>query len=64
VEKMVEEDRDIKDVLQQVTAASSALRSIAKQLLIDYSAGCFGKKAGKLDKKDLEKLIEQMFKNM
>lgn len=63
VEKMIEEDRDIKEVLQQITASSSALRSIAKQLLKDYAAGCFGTK-GRLDKKDLEKLIEQLFKNM
>ena len=63
VEKMVDEEREIKEILQQVTASSSALRSIAKQLLVDYSSGCFGSK-GRLDKKDVEKLIEQIFKNM
>lgn len=63
VSKMIETERDVRETLQQITAASAALRSIAKQLLVDYSAGCFGR-AGKLDKKDLEKLIEQLFKNM
>lgn len=63
VEKMINEERDVQDILQQITAASSALRSVSKQLLVDYSSGCFGKNR-KLAKSDLEKLINQMFKNM
>jgi len=63
IEKMIEEDRDVAEVLQQVTAASSALRSVAKLLLQDYAADCFAT-SKRLNKKELEKLIEQLFKNM
>lgn len=63
IEKMIDENRDIADVLQQVNASTSALRSIAKQLLQDYSDGCFTK-SNKMNKNDLAKLIDQLFKNM
>lgn len=63
IEKMIEENRDIAEILQQINAANSALKSIAKQLLQNYMQGCFGK-ASKISKKELEKLIEQMFKVM
>lgn len=62
VERMVEEDRDIAEVLQQLLAAESALRSVGRMLLLDYAHGCFNAQK-KLDKKDLEKLIVQLFKN-
>lgn len=62
IEKMVTEDRDITDVIQQLTAASSALKSISRTLLEDYADGCFGGK--KLGKKDLQKIINQLFKNL
>ncbi len=63
IEKMINEGRDVADILQQVNASASALRSIAKQLLQDYSDGCFAK-SKKMDKNDLAKLIDQLFKNM
>lgn len=59
IEKMVEEKRDISDVIQQLIAASGALKSVGRALLEDYAAGCFGKKA---DEKDLQKVIAQLFK--
>jgi DNA-binding FrmR family transcriptional regulator len=61
IEKMVEADRDIEGLLQQVTAATFALRAVAKQLLKDYTDGCFARNS-KLDRKKLNKLIEQLFK--
>jgi len=63
IEKMIEADRDITEVIQQVTAAAQALKSVAKQLLEDYANGCFGRRT-QLDKKDLRILIEQLFKNL
>lgn len=63
VEKMINEDRDVAEVLQQLAAANSALRSVAKLLLLNYANGCFNANK-KLAKKDLEKLINQMFKNL
>lgn len=63
IEKMIDEDRDLTEILQQIAAADSALRSIGKLLLLDYAHGCFN--AGKkLSKPDLEKLIIHMFKNL
>lgn len=63
VEKMIEQDRDIADILQQITASSSALKSVARMLLMDYANGCFNKKS-KIEKKDLRKLIDQLIKSM
>lgn len=59
IEKMVGEKRDVSEIIQQLVAASSALKSVGKVLLEDYAAGCFGKKA---DEKDLQKVIAQLFK--
>ncbi len=63
VEKMIDEDRDVAEVLQQLAASNSALRSVAKLLLLNYANGCFNANK-KFVKKDLEKLINQMFKNL
>lgn len=63
VEKMINEDRDLAEVLQQLVASNYALRSVAKMLLLDYANGCFNANK-KFDKKKLEKLINQMFKNL
>lgn len=64
IEKMIHEDRDISEVLQQLAATNSALRSVAKLLLLNYSNDCFNTNKKKFAKKDLEKLINQMFKNL
>lgn len=63
IEKMIAEDRDIVDVLQQVTASSSALKSVGRQLLEEYAQGCFNNKK-KLQQKDLQKVIAQLFKTV
>lgn len=60
IEKMVVEDREITEVIQQLTAASSALKSVSRTLLEDYTTGCFG--SNKLSKEDLQKVINQLFK--
>ena len=60
IEKMVIEDREIAEVIQQLTAASSALKSVSHSLLEDYADGCFGNK--KLSKEELQKVINQLFK--
>jgi len=62
IEKMVAENRDVNDVIQQITAASSALKSVSRSLLENYADGCFG--ANKLSKTDLQKVINQLFKNL
>jgi len=63
VEKMINKDRDVAEVLQQLAAASSGLKAVAKLVLVNYANGCFN--AGKkFSQKDLEKLINQMFKNL
>lgn len=64
IEKMIYEDRDISEVLQQLAATNSALRSVVKLLLLNYSNDCFNASKKKFAKKDLEKLINQMFKNL
>lgn len=61
IEKMITEEREIQEVLQQVTAASSALKSVARSLLENYANGCFDSKS-KLNQKDLHKLIAHLFK--
>jgi DNA-binding FrmR family transcriptional regulator len=63
IEKMIDKDRDLTEILQQITAVDSALRSIGKLLLLDYAHGCFNSRK-KLSKFDLENLIIQMFKNL
>lgn len=63
IEKMIEDDRDIAEVLQQITASSSALKSIGKQVLEEYANGCFNNKAP-LAQKDLQKLIVHLFKTV
>lgn len=63
IEKMINEDRDVGDIIQQTSAASAGLRSVSKQLLQDYADGCFGK-SNKLEKRELERLIEQIFKTL
>ncbi len=63
VERMVDEDRDIVDVLQQILAASSALKSVGKTLLEDYAHGCFNA-GSSFNKKDLQKVITHLFKNV
>ena len=63
IEKMVQEDRDITEVLQQVTAASSALKSVGKLLLEDYANGCFNQGKGHSEK-ELQKLIAHLFKTL
>jgi DNA-binding FrmR family transcriptional regulator len=63
IEKMINEDREVSDVLQQISAASAALKAVSKQLLQDYANGCFGK-SSKLGQQELKKLIEQMFKTL
>ncbi len=60
IEKMIVEDREITEVIQQLTAASSALKSVSRTLLEDYANGCFG--SNKLGKEDLQKIINQLFK--
>ena len=62
VEKMIEEDRDVAEILQQISAASSALRSVGRTVLEDYANGCFTK-GSKHTEKDLQKLITYLFKN-
>ena len=63
IEKMVADDRDIADVLQQIAASSSALKSIGRQLLEDYAHGCFNKNTT-LTKEDVQKVIAHLFKTI
>jgi len=39
---MVENERDCKDILTQVTAAKSALNKVAEEIMKDYTVKCLG----------------------
>jgi len=42
IRNMVENERDCKDILTQVTAAKSALNKVAEEIMKDYTVKCLG----------------------
>jgi DNA-binding FrmR family transcriptional regulator len=66
IAQMVENDRYCVDVLTQIAAAQSALRSVGKELMRHHLKHCVAD-AGKLGKAEFDaasdELIEMLFKN-
>lgn len=65
IRNMVENERDCKDILIQVTAAKSALNKIAEEIMKDYTVKCLGeiKDADKMRIDDLVKTIVRFIKS-
>ncbi len=62
IEKMLDDNREVADVLQQIAAVRAALSKLAVEILKDESQECLGKgsKDKKLDK--FEELVTMFFK--
>ena len=58
IQKMVDEDRYCIDILQQVSAVTSALRSVALLLLEDHLAHCVAN-AGKVGGKEASAKLKE-----
>ena len=55
VEKMIVQDRDCLDVVQQIVAVRSALSGVAKELIKDNVSSCKGKSD------EFERLVNSLF---
>lgn len=63
IERMLDENRDCKEVVQQLMAARASLEQLCISILQDETSSCFvGKKASKEKLKDLEKITNNLFK--
>lgn len=63
VEKMLEDNRDCKEIIQQLMAARASLEKICVTILQDETSSCFiGKKTSSEKLKDLEKITNNLFK--
>ena len=62
VGRMIAEKRDAMDILQQVVATRASLQKLGTMVLQMEAQGCFviGEKSAKM--KDLEKVVEGLFK--
>jgi CsoR family transcriptional regulator, copper-sensing transcriptional repressor len=56
VERMIEEDRDSLDIVQQVVALNSALKRVGIEILKNETASCVS------DKEKFEVLLKNLFK--
>jgi DNA-binding FrmR family transcriptional regulator len=56
IERMIDEDRDSVDIVQQVVAVNSALKNLGIEILKDETATCVS------DKKKFEVLLKNLFK--
>ncbi|MFA5069761.1 MAG: metal-sensitive transcriptional regulator [Patescibacteria group bacterium] len=63
IEKMLEEKRDCKEIIQQLLASRASLEKICSAILQDESSRCFCEKGVKHDKiKQLEYITNNLFK--
>jgi DNA-binding FrmR family transcriptional regulator len=62
VAKMVDEERDCADILQQMAAARSALRQASLVVARAYAAGCLSQPAGAVNETMLDTLIAALGK--
>lgn len=56
IDKMVEQERECLDIIQQIAAVNSALKKVGTELLKDEMSTCTK------DKEKLDKLLNTMFK--
>lgn len=61
IEKMYGEKREVEEVVRVVMAARASLDSVTRLLITDKVNGCY-QSGGKSKKKELNKLIEILFK--
>ena len=63
IEKMLDENRNCQEVVQQLMAARASLEKICISILQDETSSCFvGKKVSKNKLKDLENITNNLFK--
>ncbi len=62
VEKMIEEGRNVNDIVQQVSAVRAALSRLAIDLLKNESSECFNGDKLETNKKKFEELVTNFFK--
>lgn len=63
IEKMLENDRDCQEIIQQLMAARASLEKICLAILQDETSSCFiGKKTSSEKLKDLEKITNNLFR--
>jgi len=63
VEKMLEDNRDCKEIIQQLMAARASLEKICVAILQDQTSRCFiGQKVSPEKLKGLEKITNDLFK--
>ena len=63
VQKMVDDDRDCQEILQQLTAIRSAVQNASEFFLRTYAKECLTR-AGDSDAPDREELIEDVMRMM
>jgi CsoR family transcriptional regulator, copper-sensing transcriptional repressor len=56
IERMIEEKRDCRDVLQQISAVKKAIDGLSKEIVNET----IGKQIGKANAQHVEKLVEQV----
>ena len=63
IQKMIESNREITEIIQQISAARAALSGVALELLRDDAKSCLQDTKNTQEKlKDFEKLVEHLFK--
>ena len=62
VEKMLDENRNYIDIIEQIMAVKAALSRVAKDLLKDESDKCFSKNSDSDRIKKLEEIVSTVFK--
>jgi len=64
IEKMLNEKRDYVDIIQQLVAAREAMDKVATLVLKSEAKGCLKNKKGALAAKELNKIVNTLFKVM
>lgn len=62
VERMINEGRDVTEIIQQVSAVRAALSRLAVDLLKNESSACFQNKSKEDKLKQFEELVTTFFK--
>lgn len=61
IETMLDEQRDCKEIIQQLAAVQSALHGFSRVLLEEYAVECFLEKAGELgDRRAQETALREL----
>ncbi|MCD6546069.1 MAG: metal-sensitive transcriptional regulator [Thermotogae bacterium] len=61
IRNMVENGRDCRDILTQVTAARSALNKVAEEIMKDYTVRCLGE-IQEVDKARVDDLVKTIIR--